>query len=114
MDMAAMRPIGQGHPDRVNDHTPDPVAHGVRDSFAQDGVRAGAVRVEASPSARAKQPAFDALASVDLVLADGSRARKLHLEVELSAHQDATADEGRLVLEQLHEAGRWRHHTVLV
>ena len=34
MDNAAMRPIRQGDPDRVNYHTPSPVAKGVRDCFA--------------------------------------------------------------------------------
>ena len=40
LDSAAMRPIGQGHPDRVNHHTPDPAAHGVRDDCAQESARA--------------------------------------------------------------------------
>ena len=34
MDMAAMRPMRQGDPDRVNDHIPSPSANSVRDSVA--------------------------------------------------------------------------------
>jgi len=34
MDSAAMWPIRQGHPDRVNSHSRYPVAKGVRDYFA--------------------------------------------------------------------------------
>ena len=56
--MAAMRPIRQGPPGRVNHHTPSPVAAGVRDSFAQDVERAVDVRVEAAPIAGAEQAAF--------------------------------------------------------
>jgi hypothetical protein len=71
MDISAMRPIRQGHPDRVNYNTPSPIAEGVWDSFAQNVEGSVAVRVQAASSARAKQPAFDPLASGDLVLADG-------------------------------------------
>jgi hypothetical protein len=46
MDISAIWPIHQGNPDRVNDHTPYPVAKGVWDYFAQDIVRA---IIDASP-----------------------------------------------------------------
>jgi hypothetical protein len=49
MDSAAMWPIRQGNPDRVNDHTPSPVAEGVWDYFSQAIVRAVDVGVEATP-----------------------------------------------------------------
>jgi len=38
MDIAAMRPIRQGNPDRVNYYTRYPVAEGVRDYFSRAGV----------------------------------------------------------------------------
>ena len=76
-----MRPIRQGNPDRVNYNTPYPIAEGVWDYFSHDVEGSVDVRIQAAPSARAKQPAFDPVASVDLVLPMGSRSRKLHLEV---------------------------------
>ena len=68
MDSAAMRPIRQGKPDRVNHDTPSPVADGVRDSFAQDIDRAVDVRIQAAPIAGAEQAALDAFANIDLLL----------------------------------------------
>ena len=110
-----MRPIRQGHPDRVNYHTPYPIAEGVWDYFAQNVVGAVDVRVQAAPSARAKQPAFDPVASVDLVLADGFQIEEAAFGgLALLAHNDANADEGGFVLKHLHEAGMWHKDKVLV
>jgi hypothetical protein len=69
MDTAAMWPIRQGDPDGVSHHTPYPIAEGVWDYFAQDVERAIAVRIQATPVGGLKQPAFDAFASADLLLA---------------------------------------------
>src|SRR5262245_6274859 len=59
MDIAAMRPIHHGNPDRVNYHTPYPIAKGVWDYFSQDIVRAIHIRVEPPPIARAIEPTID-------------------------------------------------------
>src|SRR6516162_2345436 len=93
MGIAAMRPIRQGHPDRVNHHTPYPVAKGVRDSFAQDVVGAIHIRIDATPVGGLEQPALDTLdtlASIDLLLADGFQiAEAAQGSVALLAHNDA-------------------------
>src|SRR5262245_36198070 len=71
--------------------------------------------LKAAPSGRAKPPALDPVASVDLVLADGVQLEEAAVRGRaLLGHHDATADEGRVGLQQLHEAGRWHNHTVLV
>src|SRR5262249_9128857 len=104
MDMTAMRPIRQGDPDRVNYHTPYPVAEGVRDYFSQNIVRAVDVGVEATPIGGLEQSAFDAFANIDVML-----SHRLQVEeaaqgsVVLLAHHDADADQLRLVTQHLDE-----------
>src|SRR5262249_53332076 len=59
MDIAAMRPIRQCDPDRVDYDTRYPIAEGVWDYFAHDVVRTVDVRIQAPPIARAIEPALD-------------------------------------------------------
>src|SRR5215472_9932402 len=97
--------IHQGHPDGVNYNTRYPVANSVRDYFAQNIVRAIDVRVEALPGAGAKQPAFDAFAGIDLMVANRFQIKKTALGgVALLGHHDLHPDQFRLVAQHLDEA----------
>src|SRR5215510_1766371 len=97
MDMAAMRPIRQGNPDRVNYDTRYPVAQGVWDYFSHDVERTVDVRIQAAPIAGTEQPTFDAFASIDVTF-----AHRLHVEeaalggVALLAHHDVDATSSAL------------------
>src|SRR5262249_32584447 len=121
MDSAAMRPMRQGNPDRVNYDTPYPVAKGVRDSFAHNVVRAIDVGVEASPIARAIQPALEAPPTEDRGRMGGIVDReRISVEeagltgVALLGNLHLNAHQFGLVAQYLDEARMWHKHDVLV
>src|SRR5215469_8977734 len=115
MDISAMRPIHQGHPDRVNHHTLYPIAKGVWDYFSHDVVRAVDVRVEVASAAGAKHSAFDALAGIHSVFAARLQIEEAALgRIALLGEGDPDADQFRLVAQHLDETGMRDEDEVLV
>ena len=115
MDSAAMWPIRQGDPDRVNYDTRYPVAQSVRDYFSHDVERTVDIGIEAPPIARAIEPALDPLATEDRGRLGRSVDRQwISVEeagltgIALFAHKNTDADQLCLIGQHRDEA-RVRH-----
>ena len=96
-------------------HTPDPIAKGVWDCFSDDVVRAVHVGIDPPTVCGAKHPACDPRAHIAFAVSNRLGIQKAAFaRVALVDRAYFDADQFRLVLEHLDEAGVRHLHEVLV